>query len=110
MAASDNGETTAPEAIAPKVRRALSGHDRHTYEREDDHRIQNDWNGSAKVALISITRSTTAWDLIADVTQDPDAAQVAAELRALQRHMESAFPNAWRFRRPGFDASLRKSR
>lgn len=96
--------------IHAKVRRALSGHDRHTHEREDDHRIQNDWNGSAKVALISITRSTTAWDSIADATQDPDAAQVAAELRALQRHVESAFPDARKFRRPGFDARLRKFR
>ncbi len=96
--------------IHAKVHRALSGHDRATHGLENGHRIQNDWNGSAKVALISITRSTTAWDLIADATQDPDAAQIAAELRVLQRHLESAFPKAWKFRRPGFDAPLRKFR
>src|SRR5688500_15364445 len=44
--------------IAAKLRRALDGRDRHEHGEEvDDHPVQNDWNGSAKVALISIERS-----------------------------------------------------
>ena len=71
-------------------------------------RIQTDWNGSAKVALISIVRSIAAWEAIAGATEDPEAAQVAAELRALQREAEAAFPNAWKFHRPGFDGPKRR--
>lgn len=94
--------------IPAKVHRAQSGLDEARQGRRYARRIQTDWNGSAKVALISITRSITAWDLIAEITGDPDAAQVADELRALQREVESAFPNAWKFHRPGFDGPRKR--
>ena len=94
--------------IAAKVHRAQRGLDEAQHERRwKRHKIQNDWNGSAKVALISITRSIAAWDVIAEATGDPDAAQIAAELRTLQAEVERAFPNAWKFRRPGFDGVQR---
>jgi hypothetical protein len=34
----------------------------HGEEGDEDDPVQNDWNGSAKVALISIERSIDAWD------------------------------------------------
>src|SRR4029079_8449312 len=45
--------------IAIKLRRALDGRDRYQTGGEawDDDPVQNDWNGSAKVALISLERS-----------------------------------------------------
>src|SRR5262249_45106434 len=57
--------------IGPKLGRALDGRDRY-YHGEDleEDPIQSDWNGSAKVAIISIERSEAAWRLIADVTGD----------------------------------------
>ena len=97
--------------IAVKLHRALSGADE---ERPRGRRgrlpTQTDWNGSAKVALISIIRSATAWDVIADATGDPDAAQVARELRDLQHEVEKTFPQAWKFQRPGFDGVVPKRR
>ena len=72
----------------------------------EDDPIQNDWNGSAKVALISIDRSILAWNTIALVAADQDAAMVADRLRALQLSVQEAFPCARRFVRPGFDELL----
>jgi hypothetical protein len=91
--------------IHVKLHRALTGRDEaQRGEGFDDHPIQNDWNGSAKVALISIDRSLTAWNAIADATGDPDARHVVEELEGLRTEAEHAFPNARKFRRPGFDA------
>ena len=90
--------------IEAKLHRALDGRDQYLHDSEcDDHPIQNDWNGSAKVALISIVRSADAWQTIGRVMADTEALAVAAELRRLQREVEQTFPDAWRFKRPGFD-------
>ena len=91
--------------IPVKLHRALHGRD--SFERgesPDEDPIQNDWNGTAKVALISIVRSIKAWDTLADATRDPDARQIADALHRLQREVEHGFPDAWNFVRPGFDA------
>ena len=91
--------------IAAKLHRALSGRD--TAEHDgcaDDDPIQNDWNGSAKVALISLDRSIVAWNRIAVTIADADAAAIAQRLQDLRVAVERAFPNARRFVRPGFDA------
>jgi hypothetical protein len=42
--------------------------------------------------------------VIAAVTGDADARHVAKGLLALRTEVERAFPNARKFRRPGFDA------
>jgi hypothetical protein len=90
--------------IAVKLHRALDGLDRSIHDEEDDDDpIQNDWNGSAKIALISMKRSAAAWLLIADATGDEAPAGLAAQLRDLQREVEKTFPNVWSFVRPGFD-------
>ncbi len=92
--------------IAAKIHRALDGHDRSAHgEDYDDDPVQNDWNGSAKVALISIGRSAASWAVIAAATGDAEAARLAGELRDLGREVERVFPNAWKFIRPGFDSS-----
>jgi len=91
--------------IGAKLCRALSGRDRDQTDEpfDDDDPIQNDWNGSAKVALISIDRSEAAWQLIAQATGDIAAADLAATLASLRSEVEKTFSYARRFRRPGFD-------
>lgn len=60
--------------IHVKLRRALDGRDRAMHGEDfDDDSIQNDWNGSAKVALISIVRSIKAWEVIACATCGRDS-------------------------------------
>jgi hypothetical protein len=90
--------------IPAKIYRALHGRDRHEHDGGDDqHEIQNDWNGSAKVALISARRSAAAWLAIADALGDPAAAELARELEELRNAVERLFPLASAFVRPGFD-------
>lgn len=91
--------------IGAKLHRALSGRDRHETgeDLDDEDSVQNDWNGSAKVALISIDRSEPAWQVIAQATGDVAAAELAASLAHLRSEVENAFPAARQFSRPGFD-------
>ncbi|MCI0389155.1 MAG: hypothetical protein MOB07_10385 [Acidobacteria bacterium] len=67
--------------------------------------IQNDSNGSVKVALIAIDRSIAAWGRLKSFM--PEKAEgilpILARLETLRRHTELAFPNARDFIRPGFD-------
>jgi hypothetical protein len=90
--------------IFVKLRRALGGLDE--YARGEsiwEDPLQNDWNGTAKLTLICIRRSSEAWDVLAEELGDAEAAAVSRELRELQREVERSFPNAKRFVRPGFD-------
>lgn len=89
--------------IAAKLHRALHGRDEYLHDDREEDPVQNDWNGSAKVALISIRRSAAAWAIVAEELNDDAAREMAAELRALEREALRAFPDAWRFKRPGFD-------
>jgi hypothetical protein len=87
--------------IGGKLARALHG--RETSENQDDDPIQNDWNGSAKIALISLERSESAWQTIAQATGDVAAAELAAAMSTLRSEVEDAFPFSRLFKRPGFD-------
>src|SRR5947199_264369 len=100
--------------VAAKLHRALDGRDRHTHDRRGQvsesgaetcprDAVQNDWNGSAKVALISLERSDIAWRTIAQATSDPVAAMLADAARDLHRLTLEEFPCATSFVRPGFD-------
>ena len=91
--------------IGAKVHRALHGRDRseHGEDAFEDDAVQNDWNGSAKVALISVERSETAWQTIAAASSDPVATILADQLADLRRLIIEAFPQAKSFVRPGFD-------
>jgi hypothetical protein len=87
--------------IGGKLARALHG--RESGGDAGDDPIQNDWNGSAKIALIAIERSESAWQTIADTTGDTGAAALASSLATLGGEVEGAFPFARLFKRPGFD-------
>jgi hypothetical protein len=67
--------------------------------------IQNDSNGSIKVALIAVDRSIAAWGRLKSFL--PEKAEgilpILAHLETLRRDIEHAFPNARDFIRPGFD-------
>jgi hypothetical protein len=71
-------------------------------ERDDDP-IQNDRNRSAKITLIVIERSESAWLTIAQATGNVGAADIASALSALRDEVEATYPFARRFKRPGFD-------
>jgi hypothetical protein len=87
--------------IGGKLARALHGRDSDADAGDDP--IQNDWTGSAKIALIAIERSQSAWQTIAETTGDGGAAALAASLTRLGDDVEEAFPFARLFKRPGFD-------
>jgi hypothetical protein len=91
--------------IRVKLHRALDGKDCFGTEDDflDDGPVQNDWNGSAKVALISIERSAEAWRVLASATGQETPGVLADQLRDLRAQVEREFPDAWRFLRPGFD-------
>jgi hypothetical protein len=65
--------------------------------------VQNDANGAAKVALLSLERSEAAWVLMADATGDIEAAALGRLAWALRQALSREFPAAMAFVRPGFD-------
>jgi hypothetical protein len=94
--------------IGAKLHRALDGRARHRHGEEvDDDPVQNDWNGSAKVALISLERSEAAWRVITEATSDPAAHTIADAVRDLRALVHAEFPRAMAFVRPGFDEPWR---
>jgi len=95
--------------ISAKLARALHG--QLDFEAGDafiDDPVQNDWNGSAKVALISIERSEHAWRIIADATREETPRALAGQLGDLRRLVEAEFPAVRQFVRPGFDEPGRR--
>lgn len=67
--------------------------------------VDSDENGSAKIALISISRSIAAWSIIRSffkLDQDSSAG-LLGQLIAIRRAVEKTFPRAMEFIRPGFD-------
>lgn len=66
--------------------------------------MQHEANGSAKVALLALDRSEASWRLLdAWLPLSGSARIVAVQARALREGIESFFPDARRFLRPGFD-------
>jgi hypothetical protein len=95
--------------IGAKVHRALDGRDRFQHDEEecDSDPLQNDSNGSAKVALISLERTEAAWRVIGDATGDSEASALADAAGTLRRTVLDEFPKAMSFIRPGFDEPWR---
>jgi hypothetical protein len=94
--------------VSAKLRRAVNGRDRHRHDEDrDDDPLQNDWNGSAKVALISLERSEAAWHVISEATADESVATLADAAGDLRRLVLDEFPRAMSFTRPGFDEPWR---
>lgn len=86
--------------ITTKIFRALIGEE----EPEEDP-VQNDRNGSAKVAILNIRKSLAAWCWILHKSEPLKevAMKYAIILNDLLTEMEDWFPRAQEFIRPGFD-------
>jgi len=69
---------------------------------------RHDSDGSAKVALIAIDRSMTAWRVLHTSLPDKAASimPLLASLERLRGSMEAAYPKARDFIRPGFDETF----
>jgi len=88
--------------IHVKLRRAYHGV--LDFDSEYEEPIQNDYNGSAKVALLGIEKSITAWEVILKVIpENNDIWSQLAILDKLRNSLLHDFPNVHRFIRPGFD-------
>lgn len=89
--------------VSTKTQRALQGlHDSWLLQ---EFPIQNDANGSARLALIAIVRSIAAWETIRqEMPEETDTIlDLLLELSRLQRALEQRFPQVGAFVRPGFD-------
>ena len=88
--------------IAVKTMRALSAR---REEFEEDLELPKDSDGSAKVALIGIDRSIAAWRMMQlSLPERVDTiVPLILQLDRLRTRLESAFPAARDFVRPGFD-------
>jgi hypothetical protein len=91
--------------IAVKLMRGISS------RVEEDEYGDEEWHdsdGSAKVALIAIDRSISAWKLVAELrSENADSIRkLLLDLEKLRLHAEREFPRARDFIRPGFDENL----
>ncbi len=89
--------------IYPKLMRALEGDLRGTPRIPEE--CPKDSDGSAKIALISIDRSISAWGEILQQLPEREGEifNLLAHLERLRRNTEELFPHARAFVRPGFD-------
>jgi hypothetical protein len=88
--------------IAVKLMRGISS------QIEEEEAGEEEWydsDGSAKVALIGIDRSISAWKLIGELRRDnaETIRKFLLDLERLRLHAERVFPHARDFIRPGFD-------
>ncbi len=90
--------------IDAKLQRALKGK-MEGEEREAENGYQKDSDGSAKIAIIAIERSMGAWTgLYSQLPISEDTALNAlALLEQLKQKANEEFPDAMKFKRPGFD-------
>ena len=90
--------------ITLKLRRALHGLAEIARGTDfDDEFVHKDANGTAKLALVCIERSETAWRAIAQWTDNEFASVFAEQLAQLRREVEQEFPHARATIRPGLD-------
>jgi hypothetical protein len=89
--------------IFVKLHRAIDGLEEASRD-DDDDPVQNDYNGSAKLALTCIDRSEGAWRAIDRWYPGCGGARALADqLAALRTAVEQRLPYARAFLRPGFD-------
>src|SRR6185369_6888514 len=91
--------------IAVKTMRALSGRKEELEADPEIVEFPNDSDGCAKVALIGIDRSIAAWRLMQlSLPEYPvSIVPLILQLECLRNRLETAFPGARDFIRPGFD-------
>ncbi len=96
--------------IHVKLRRAIQSAS--TEESLDFDEFPKDSDGSAKVALIGMDRSMSAWKilLIAFPEQEKQIINFVAMLEHIKNRVETQFPHARDFIRPGFDEIRQSSR
>lgn len=89
--------------IGAKVTRAILG--KMEEEAEGCDEFPNDSDGSAKIALIAIDRSISAWAVMSHhIHRDAkEALEMLSFLDHLRQAIEQTFPRARSFLRPGFD-------
>jgi hypothetical protein len=98
--------------IAAKTRRAVRSLEFDVQCNKDEDietdPVQNDANGSAKVALVAIEQSTAAWSTIVEAgLLDPGlVTYLADQLAFLESELRERFPFAMAFVRPGFDEEV----
>ncbi|MBC9794406.1 hypothetical protein [Sinomicrobium weinanense] len=88
--------------IHVKIMRALQ-HGKLNPEWEDP--VQNDVNGSAKVALIGTRRSMAAWSVLLSRfgTHEDEILEILVLLENIKKGILEEFPDVEKFHRPGFD-------
>lgn len=92
------------DLIHAKMKRALYGF--HIYaDKINAKQEENDYNGSAKVALLAIEISYQAWSVLKNkvVYFQQDIERILVVLEQMLRDLEHRFPDARNFCRPGFD-------
>ena len=91
--------------LGAKVYRALHGlAERGLFAAEDP--VQNDWNGSAKLARILVAESMSAWDIVmreGEAARDSPLLELVHLLERIDGALAERFPDAMKFLRPGFD-------
>src|SRR5580765_1498294 len=91
--------------VGAKVYRALHGFAEHD-ERSEEDVVQNDWNGSAKLARLIVSESKDAWRVVLRAGEAPADSPVMELVLLLDRidaGLAERFPRAMEFLRPGFD-------
>ena len=93
--------------IHVKLMRAIMG------KLEDDgwdekNGFQNDYDGSAKIALIATERSLQAWFALHQLTplDEDEFLEIVSMLQRIKAQTEQEFPKAYQFVRPGFDEDV----
>ncbi len=89
--------------IHTKIDRALDGlHDDWMLE---EYPIQNDANGTAKITLIAVEQTITAWEVIRQQMPDAedDVLDILVILSKISKGLKNEFPLSKKFKRPGFD-------
>ena len=91
-----------PDLIQAKIRRALYGYHYHTANKS---KTTEDYNGSAKVALIGVERSIENWKIIQPLCSayQKEISHLLVVLEQLRSDADEYFPKARTFVRPGFD-------
>jgi hypothetical protein len=89
--------------IGVKLQRALES--ARSEAEDDDDDFPKDSDGSAKVALIGIDRSIAAWKMLHSsfAEEEQTISQLIGSLERLRKSVETQFPQARAFVRPGFD-------
>jgi hypothetical protein len=92
--------------VGAKVHRALNGFAERGILLKDEDPVQNDWNGSAKLARILIGESTSAWRVVmreGEAPEDSPLLELVGLLTRIDQGLAERFPDAMNFIRPGFD-------